>query len=213
MSDPNDIKKFMAWMDLYYDGDNVGLLHSQTTENGERCFECDVPLIEKHISGIDKNHEKAFDKFFKNFSKEVDEYISKHPKVKDELDKQMKSIEDKTKEELERRRANRKEDSEYQEIKNDISTSKFRADLDMSMDVLNKSITDISLILDESPSNLYVKIVGRDYFEDNLSDEKIRLKMDYLCSNEARESNKLLLFTNCRVTSDVVILIGVFEEL
>ena len=77
MSDPNNITKFMAWMDLYYEGDNEELLHARTTENGERCFECFVPVIEKQISGVDKNHEKAFDKFFNNFAKEVDEYVSK----------------------------------------------------------------------------------------------------------------------------------------
>ena len=213
MTDPKNISKFMAWMDLYYEGDNEELLHAQTTKNGERCFECFVPVIEKHISGIDKNHEKAFDKFFNNFSKEVDKYVSKHPDIKTDLDKQIKTIEDKSKEELKRRKERRNEDSKYQELKNDISTSQFNAVLDMTMDILNKSVTDVSLVLDEDPSRLYIKILGRDYFADDLSDEKIGTRMNLLCSKEVRESNNTLLFAKCRVTCDVVILVGVVEQL
>lgn len=213
MSDPNNITKFMAWMDLYYEGDNEELLHARTTENGERCFECFVPVIEKQISGVDKNHEKAFDKFFNNFAKEVDEYVSERPDVKINLDKQIIAIKNKSKEELQKQREKRKDNPEYQKLKSDISTSQFNAELDMAMDILNKAVTDVSLTLDENPSTLYIKILGRDYFPEDMSDEKINIKMNLLCSEEARKSNNLLLFAKCRVTSDAVILIGVVDQL
>ena len=133
--------------------------------------------------------------------------------VKINLDKQIIAIKNKSKEELQKQREKRKDNPEYQKLKSDISTSQFNAELDMAMDILNKAVTDVSLTLDENPSTLYIKILGRDYFPEDMSDEKINIKMNLLCSEEARKSNNLLLFAKCRVTSDAVILIGVVDQL
>ena len=213
MNDPKLITKFLAWMDLYYKGDNTELLEAHTNKNGERCFQCFVPVLEKQITGTNKNPEKAFDIFFDNFSKELENYLSDKPVIRKELEKQIQALDNKRKEEREKRIASRKESSEFLKLKSDIAQKQFSDDLDMAMCTLTTTLADVSLILNEDLSNLYVKAIGRQFFEDTLSEDQIKMKMTHLCRKEAKESNKLLLFTNCRATENMVLLIGVFEEL
>ena len=213
MNRSTNISKFLAWMDLFYEGDNTDLLRCSNNEQGERCFTCFVPNIEKEISGTDKNPEKALDKFFKNFIKELDLFLHDKPEIKFDLERQIKINDDKHNKELEEYRARHKVNKNFHELHDEILTKRFNDDLNMAISTINLALTDVALILNEDVSRLYIKVVGRPYFDEQLSESQITEQMNYMCRSEIKEKNQLFLFTNCRVTSDIVLLIGVLDQM
>lgn len=204
MTNPKLITKFLAWMDLFDKGRRFELIEARENEKGERCFECIPPKLEKKISGIDKDHEKAFEKFFENFSKEADAYLKENPEIKKELDKQIEIVEKKEREDVQKRKAS---------LNSDVSKQEFIEDLDVAMNILTSASKDVSTVLSENASNLYIKIVGRDYFDKELPVQKIKIQMNLICTNEILKTDNVLLFANCKVTDSLVILLGVIEKM
>ena len=213
MTNPNLITKYMAWMDLYYEGNNLELIENHLTENGERCIESFIPLVDKTVQGIHKKIEKAFDIFFENVSQEIDEYIQDKSDIKERLDMQIKTIEEQTQNEFAKRKNEYQQLSEFESLETDILEDQFNKDLDEAMDNLINSTRDVAQLLDEDLSRIYIKVLSRDYFEEDESEKRISLKMQSLCSKELRKSNLILLFTKCRVLKDTVVVIGIIEQL
>ena len=213
MTQPNLITKFMAWMDLYNNGNKFELLENHLTEKGERCIEAYVPLLNKKVSGVHKNVEKAFDSFFIAFSESIDEYIKDKPYIALALEGQIEIIEEKSREEIKERVDNRKERSVFKKLENDVTYDKFNDILDASVRVIDNVIRAISYLIDEEESNLYINVLSRSLFEAEKSNEVVSAEAQSLCRKELSETNMVLLFTKCRVTDNSVIVIGVTDRL
>ena len=213
MTKPDLITKFMAWMDLYNDDKEIELIENHLTEKGERCIEAYVPLLDKKISGVHKNVEKAFDLFFTTFSDSIDEYIKDKPDIAAALEKQIRDIEEESRKEMKERLAKRKEPTEFEKLERDIASHKFNQDLDESIRMIENTVRDVSLVLDEEESGLYIKVLSRDFFDPAKSNERVSAEMQVLCRKELKDTGMSLLFTKCRVTENSVIVIGVTEQL
>ena len=98
-------------------------------------------------------------------------------------------------------------------MNSDISKQEFIEDLDVAMNILTSASKDVSTVLSENTSNLYIKIVGRDYFDKDLPVQKIKTQMNLICTNEILKTDNVLLFANCKVTDSLVILLGVIEKM
>lgn len=210
MTKPYLIAKFMAWMDLYDDGKELELLENHLTEKGERSIEAYVPLLDKKISGVHKNIEKAFDLFFTTFSDLIDEYIKDKPDIATALEKKIEEIEAMSRREMKERLAKR---TEFEKLENDIANHKFNEVLDESIRMIENTVRDVSLVLNEEESSLYIKVLSRDFFGPQKTNERVSAEMQILCRNELKDTGMSLLFTKCRVTENSVIVIGVTEQL
>ena len=79
--------------------------------------------------------------------------------------------------------------------------------------MIENTVRDVSLVLDEEESGLYIKVLSRDFFDPEKSNERVSAEMQVLCRKELKDTGMLLLFTKCRVTENSVIVIGVTEQL
>ena len=207
------IKKFLAWMELYGDGNDTYPLENTQTKNDERCVEAYIPLLERTINGVHKNPEIAFDLFFENFSEAVDEYLKDKPEIAKEFADYIQKVDEQNRKELQEKMRNRKESFEAKNLELDIRANKFNNDLDESIRMLENATRDISLVLDDDQSRLYLKVLPREYFPLKATNEQMYMKMHALCSSEVKESGCILLFTKCVVTDSSVLAIGVLERM
>ena len=79
------------------------------------------------------------------------------------------------------------------------------------MRILENAITDVSYVLNEKRSNLYVKTLNRSFFEENMSADDVSLEMQYIIRKELQESKLTVLFTQCKVTDEYVLAFAVTE--
>ena len=151
--------------------------------------------------------QKAIDKFFVEAVKEIDKYLEGKPEQSEELNQKALKIQKKT-----RNKALKKRDKKLLNVFNpDITTDKFYKDLEIVMRILENSITDVSYVLNEKRSNLYVKTLNRNFFKENMSADDVSLEMQYIIRKELQESKLTVLFTQCKVTDEYVLAFAVTE--
>ena len=103
--------------------------------------------------------------------------------------------------------------NESQKIRFDIMADRFNKDLDESIDMINNTVRDVAMVLDEEEYRLYIKVLSRDYFPEDESNDNISMKMQTMCREELRGSELMLLFAKCRVLDNFVIVLGMTERL
>lgn len=200
MERENNLTKLIVWMELHdRRDDKENILESHQTSDGKKCVSTYLPLLDKRITVTEAKSTEAFDKLFETCVKEIDEYLKDKPELKNQFETTVsqKLIEDK----IRNSRLYEKTPLE----------KKFEQETDEAMDHLGESIRDAGLILDEDISQLYVKVVGREFFGD-MNEDDIFVQMDRMAHDELRDTGMVLLYNKIRVFQDTVILFGIFES-
>lgn len=205
--------KYLAWMELFDKTYQDEWIENRLNEKGERTVEGYLPLIDKTISATHKDIEEAYALFFVEASNSIDEFIKYDTDTSRKLESKINELNEKRIKEMEEHRNKKREKTEYSSLVNNITNSRFNKDLNESIDIINKTISDVALTLDEKASNLYIRIIPKAFFDSSFGDNQVIHEAQALVYKEVRDSNMLLLFTKCRVLSDSVIVIGVTEKL
>ena len=207
MDEKDLLSRFTAWMDLHKVARKGPILECKKSEKGECIVEAFIPGVEKTVRVVDKEPQKAIDKFFIEAVKEIDKYLEDKPEQSEELNQKSLKIQKKTRNEVLKKR-----DEKLLNVFNpDVTTDKFYKDLEIIMRILENAITDVSYVLNEKRSNLYVKTLNRSFFEENMSADDVSLEMQYIIRKELQESKLTILFTQCKVTDEYVLAFAVTE--
>lgn len=207
MDEKDLLSRFTAWMDLHKAARKGPILECKKSEKGECIVEAFIPGVEKTVRVVDKEPQKAIDKFFIEAVKEIDKYLEGKPEQSEELNQKSLKIQKKTRNEVLKKR-----DEKLLNVFNpDVTTDKFYKDLEIIMRILENAITDVSYVLNEKRSNLYVKTLNRSFFEENMSADDVSLEMQYIIRKELQESKLTVLFTQCKVTDEYVLAFAVTE--
>ena len=207
MDEKDLLSRFTAWMDLHKVTRKRPILECKKSEKGECIVEAFIPGVEKTVRVVEKEPQKAIDKFFVEAVKEIDKYLEDKPEQSEELNQKSLKIQKKTRNEALKKR----DEKLLNDFNPDVTTDKFYKDLEIVMRILENSITDVSYVLNEKRSNLYVKTLNRNFFKENMSADDVSLEMQYIIRKELQESKLTVLFTQCRVTDEYVLAFAVTE--
>ena len=185
------------------------------TKNKEGLYELSVtiPLMNKTITVSDKDIVKAYDLLYEIFSKEIDAYIETRPHLKEELDKRIRVMEYAQQKNDQLAKAHHKPLSEEEQLGFDIFSKQLTKDIEESLDSVVSIVDDISLILDEDPTRLYIKVLPRNYFAENINDTEAAIRMHVLSRKELKEAGYVPLYLKHRTTKDNLVIVGIMEKM
>ena len=104
MDEKDLLSRFTAWMDLHKAARKGPILECKKSEKGECIVEAFIPGVEKTVRVVDKEPQKAIDKFFIEAVKEIDKYLEDKPEQSEELNQKSLKIQKKTRNEVLKKR-------------------------------------------------------------------------------------------------------------
>ena len=206
--------KLRAWMSLHsYNDDADNPIKCHKNKEGLYVLKVDIPLINKTITITHEDKEHAKEVLLIEFSKEVDEFIKDSLPLRVELDERMKKME------LAESRHENLEDfyhkkrSEEEQFDIDIMTHQLNKVLEESIDATRNLADDVALILDEDPSRVYIKVLPRNFFGENLKDKEVEVRAHLLMRVDLRQAKYVPVFSKCRVNDNFVISIAIIDKM